>query len=204
MKWFDNIMSSVKAAGDARQKMERELEDWRQERDNLVTAPLPLDEHLARINVAVDRASDQYLEHLRRNLNGLERDPFAGPPNPMSCFALHSAEPQAIQRTLFALFPDEVKAGIRRLYEERADWSDVGPPLVERQKRIAELDEKIASHETMLEEMSREADAVGLRFGVADAAPRPDLFRGGRPTDSAQAHRVAEMDRRRQGEKRGN
>lgn len=201
MKWFDNIMSTVKAAGDARQKMERELEGWRQERDNLTTAPLPLDEFHAKLDAAIDQARDAYMTQLRRHLGGLEADPFASPPQPMNVFAVGSNEPQAIQRALFALLGPEIKSALRRLYEG-VDWNP-GPPLAERQKRIAELDQKIADHETMLEEMSREADAVGLRLGTVDAAPRPELFRGGRPIDPGVAHRAEEMDRRRRGETRG-
>ncbi|MCZ7599759.1 MAG: hypothetical protein M5U09_21180 [Gammaproteobacteria bacterium] len=67
MKWFDNIMSTVKAAGDARQKMERELEGWRQERDDPATSPLPLDEYLAKLDTAIDQARDAYTTQLRRH-----------------------------------------------------------------------------------------------------------------------------------------
>lgn len=200
--FFQDIRAKLKAITSERDKIEQELEAMRQERDELMTVPLPLDEYLGKIDAAVDQAAEPYLNALRRHLIGFESDPFSKPPQPMNCFALASNDRAAIQSALFGLLGPQIKEAVRRLYAN-VEW-EAGPPLAERQERLAALDKKIGEHEAALQRMTQEADAAGIRFGVVDPAPRPDLFRGGRPTDSAQAHRTEEMDRRRQGEKRGN
>lgn len=176
---FDGFKSAVKKITSEVARLESELEDALRQREDLLTSRLPRDE-------IADSLCDWVDGNRKRGLQALDKCLSITAASPMG-FINRNLEGQELhiltantawggesltQTATLAILGDAVKAGIRKAVDD-IDLGDrpVGPPMPERKRRIAALDEKIESLSKELADLRDTARESGLSVARTGAEP---------------------------------
>ncbi len=165
MALFDSLKKQLTALGDERAKLLNQLEKARQRREDLLTLPLPLDEHIDKLFRQVDNFSTHFSEDLRRRTAHLENKPLEEI-NPMTSLITtgQTVGGQHLERMMCCLLTDQIKEGIKRT-ALTWDWPLSGPPLAERKIELTKLDKTIADLESKLGDYDNAAEQMGIEIG---------------------------------------
>jgi hypothetical protein len=194
-----SIFTAIKAAlGSATGELSAvraDLARLRARREYLVESPLPFADYCAAVLARVDAQAQQYPELLRRYLvasNAASTKASKAPRLketltplfPIAGIGVGANSPKPgfmVEQAMSYIFAGEIKAKLAEALSAcGVAWpADCGPPLAEREKELAELEQQIAAAEAIEREMLAELKAA-LAVDATRGTP-PDEFAGGTP-----------------------
>ncbi len=172
---FLRIRQTIADVGAELKKLRAEREALLQRREDLESAPLDRLDQLALIDAWIDRKGADFPSRLRTGVAYYSRHPLSVlPENPKQAAqplavltATGSPDAAATLSTLEAslcfVLADELKQGARRAADSW-DFTDAGPPRVERVEEIAKIDKRIAELDKQEMSLVEEAEKAGLRL----------------------------------------
>ena len=162
---FKLFKKTADTAASELKKISQLIEDKKQERDDLLTLPIPQDEFRERLRGFVNQQSKAYFDYASRPEGGFRKiygDPFLDMETynnvPILTLRATGATPQEVSPiALFAILKEPIMEGIDKLVEARyADNPIVGPRSEERKTLIEKLDQEISELESKWEEISQQ------------------------------------------------
>ncbi len=175
---FSDLASVLAGARDHASKLRSRLEKLRQERDEILAAPACRADIKALYAAWFERRRQEYRQALGAHIAGLISKPARFMADTASTDVLdrrlsvlavgpnsaNPATPRSIDSAEAALFGEEMQRAFFDVIDS-LDWpGPEGLPMVERTKRVAELDEQIAKLQTELDEVARAANAVRVEL----------------------------------------
>ena len=146
---FLKLKTDIASIGAQARKLRGQIEQKKQERENLQSLPLPREDLKARLCSMVDKQGAAYPEKLQMALRGLLCKPLHDYENSfLDLVATTGASviPGTIPKVnMMWFFGETIKDGLSRAIDTM-DYPKAGPPLAERQPRIDALDKEIANH----------------------------------------------------------
>lgn len=175
-----SVLDSIrKALGDVAAEVrqtERQVEELKQQREWLESAPLPREEFEAKLCRLIDMLAERDLDRgkgfpwkMRKHVDGLIHRPlWEADPAKWDLFALnptnanqHGVTGEVLTWYLRDLLYDGVKRAVAAM--EYPD-AEAGPPLAEREQRIPQIDAEIEQLEARVAEVRAEADRAGIQI----------------------------------------
>ena len=140
-------------------QLRADIEEKKQRRDFLRSAKVCKADLIESVVTHIDAAQEKYMDQLHCAVDPIARNPAKtqemlqrrGLPL-LTAPAQHNIAGTVgnMEIALFALLGEQLKPAIIKAID-RLDWSDVGPPLVEREKEISKLDTDISKLEAQME-----------------------------------------------------
>ncbi len=165
---ISEIRKAIGQIGRERKDLAARLEEAKQRREFLQTAPLPKDELVTSLCSLIDRDAARYSSGLKRSIEGMLRKPFydwrASHFNLLGSCNGVTHQDDRIPRPLLAFaFNDLLKQAMRRAVDEWSEYPEPGPPMAERRREIEQLDAEIEDLTNKIAEIDRETDQAGIK-----------------------------------------
>jgi len=151
---------------DIKQKAKK-LEQFKQKRDYLHNAPVTPKELADGLCGIIDAKAQRYPETLARMEKNIRHQPFYDIANSghgiMAPFSLKATvSPEALAWLCGDVIKQRIHDAVKHqaFIQEWGGFDDAGPPLLERKKRIAELDVEIEALEKEIDEIRQSAQAA--------------------------------------------
>lgn len=171
---FNLIGTQIRNLRKSVDKLDKEIENLNQERDELVTSPLGFEDVHRLTCEAVDQYASEFPRYLCEHISYVKNKPMATenallrPSSPAIFVApvLHRDSMPGmlnIQRALCALFSDRIKEVLGEALRSM-DFDEKAIPLARRNRRISEIDVELEKLEAKREELISVAQREGIRI----------------------------------------
>lgn len=170
---FTGLKKSIDQLAGQVSSLKGNLEKLRREREDLTVRAASKEDVISLLCQRIDREAAEYPIDLARQISGFipggktarlgERNFSLGILLPQSSGAGSGMGAASLLRDMTFLFRDEIKAGIESAIKA-APWPENPIRLVDRNKRLAELDEEIAALEAQEANLREIAARSGLRL----------------------------------------
>jgi hypothetical protein len=168
------VKATIGALAAELSKLRAEREALLQKREELEGAPACKADLLELLDAWIDRRGADFPAKLEAGISYYKRHPLANLPEPRKAgqpmqVLTATIDPNAaatlagFEASMFYLFADAIKAGVRQAVEAM-DFTAAGPPRVERVELIAAIDKRIDEIDKMEQELISQAEANGLKL----------------------------------------
>jgi len=184
---FLKLKKSIQDVNVQANSLRQTIEEKKQRRDFLETAPLSRNELAEKVCEMIDAHGAQYPERLSMALEFSKFKPLfdfkASNLALVNTTGGGATEGQLPKVNAYWIFADLYKQRLSDAIDVM-DWPDneVGPPLAERQTELKKLDKEIMKLEGQLQDIRQSAEQAGIHIERVDPIPtNKEMFRGGRP-----------------------
>jgi hypothetical protein len=172
---FAKIRQTITSLAGELKKLRSEREALLQKREELEAQPCCKEDLLATLDTWIDRRGADFPAKLEAGINYYRRHPLATLPespkaaaSPLAVLTAVAnpngmATLQSLENSLFFVLRDQIRSGVHAAIES-LDFSDCGPPRVERLETIKAIDARIDELDAQERELVEQAEQSGLKL----------------------------------------